>query len=84
VAFVEFGGPSGERDARLERMRRLSYADLSADRNTVATVQALEALLARHAAGQPGCVVKVNDARGGLVLYAPGQAEAEVLYPGRV
>ena len=84
VAFVEFGGPSGERDARLEQMRRLGYADLSSDRNTVATVQAMEAILARHAAGQPGCVVKVNDERGGLVLYAPGRAEAEVLYPVRV
>jgi hypothetical protein len=52
----------------------------------VATVQALEAILARHAAGQPGCVVKVNDERGlgGLVLYPPGSNEAEVLYPGRV
>jgi hypothetical protein len=84
VAFLEFGGPAAQRDARLEQVRRLGYADLSADRNTVATVQAMEAILARHAAGQPGCVVKVNDERGGLVLYAPGWAEAEVLYPGRV
>jgi hypothetical protein len=50
----------------------------------VATVQALEAILSRHAAGQPGCVVKVNDDAGGLVLYAPGRGEGEVLYPGRV
>ncbi len=84
VAFVEFGGPPEQRDDRLARMRRLGYADLSADRNTVATVQAMEAILARHAAGQPGCVVKVNDERGGLVLYVPGSSEAEVLYPGRV
>jgi predicted dehydrogenase len=84
VALVEHGGPAEQRDARLEQVRRLGYADLSADRNTVATVQAMEAILARHAAGQPGCVVRVNDPKGGLVLFAPGQAEAEVLYPGRV
>src|SRR5262249_41094987 len=84
VSFVEFGGPPGERTDRLERVRSLAYADLSADRRTVAAVQALEAVLARHASGVPGAVVKVNDARGGLVLYRPGSAEAEVLYPGRV
>jgi hypothetical protein len=84
VALVEFGGPAAERDTRLEQVRRLAYTDLSADRNTVATVQAMEAILARHAAGQPGCVVKVNDPRGGLVLYAPGREDVEVLYPGRV
>jgi D-galacturonate reductase len=84
VAFVEYGGPAEERENRLEQIRQLAYADLSADRNTVAVVQSMEALLARQAAGVPGCVVKVNDERGGLVLYAPGRAEAEVLYPGRV
>jgi hypothetical protein len=84
VAGVEFGGPKSERSQRLEKARHLAYADLSADRNTVAVVQAMEAILARHAAGEPGCVVKVNDERGGLVLYSPGRAEAEVLYPGRV
>jgi hypothetical protein len=84
VAFVEHGGPLGERDRRLEQMRSLAYADLTADRNTVAIVQALEALLAEHAAGQPGCVVRVNEERDGLVLYAPGSATPNVLYPGRV
>jgi hypothetical protein len=84
VAFVEFGGPPDGRAERLARMRALAYNDLSADRAVVATVQALEAILARQARGQPGCVVLVNDPRGGLVLCAPGQAEAEVLYPGRV
>jgi D-galacturonate reductase len=82
VAFVEYG--SGERDARLAVTRSLAYADASADRNTVAVVQAMEAILARHAAGQPGCVVKVNEDAGGLVLYAPGQAKPNVLYAGRV
>ena len=84
VAFVEHGGPAGERERRLEQVRAMSYADLSADRNTIAIVQALEALLSEHAAGRPGGVVRVNDERGGLVLYAPGSATPNVLYPGRV
>jgi predicted dehydrogenase len=84
VAFVEFGGPPEERPQRLERMRGLAYNDLSADRNVVAMVQALEAILARHAAGQPGSMVKVNDPQGGLVLQAPGHTESLVLYPHAV
>jgi hypothetical protein len=79
VAFVEFAGPAEGRAERLRSMRALAYNDLAADRNTVAVVQALEAILARAALGQPGCVVFVNDPRGGLVLTAPGKAEHEVL-----
>jgi predicted dehydrogenase len=81
AAFVEFGGPPEERSPRLQAMQSLAYNDLSADRNTVAIVQALEAILRHHAAGQPGCVVLVNEPRGGLVLQAPGRPEVEVLYP---
>ncbi len=84
VAEVEFGGPPGERDQRLARARTLAYNDLSADRQTVATVQAMEAILARHSAGTPNCLVNVNDRHGGLVLYRPGEAEPEVLYAGKV
>ncbi len=84
VAFVEFGGPAEGRRERLQAMRCLSYNDLSADRNTVAVVQALEAVLQRHAAGQPGATVEVNGPHGGLVLHAPGSAESAVLYPGPV
>lgn len=80
VAFVEFGGPAGDRADRLAQMRALSYNDLSADRNCVAIVQALEAILAKAAAGQPGCVVQVNQKEGGLVLCEPGLAETMVLY----
>jgi hypothetical protein len=65
-------------------MRALTYNDLSADRNCVAIVQALEAILARAAAGVPGCVVKVNHEAGGLVLFEPGNATPTILYPGRV
>lgn len=84
VAAVEFGGPAAQRDARLAAARGLAYNDLSADRQTVAAVEAMEAILARHAAGTPNCVVAVNDKAGGLVLRAPGMNEAEVLYAGEV
>src|SRR5262249_41758248 len=83
-AYVEHGGPPALRDERLGRMRALAYSDLSADRNTVAVVQALEAILARHAAGQPGSVAEVNTVEGGLVLRRPGHQEPVILYPGRV
>ncbi len=65
-------------------MRALAYNDITADRQTVAAVQAMEAILARHAAGQPDCVVYTDHAAGGLVLFAPGSREPEILYPGRV
>jgi predicted dehydrogenase len=84
VAFVEFGGPSSARPERLERMRALAYNDSSADRNTVAIVQALEAILARHAAGEPGSMVEVNRHDGGLVLNAAGQDRCVVLYSNPV
>jgi len=84
VAFVEFGNPSQDRDGRLEQMRALAYNDLSADRNTVAAVQALEAILQHHGEGRPGAVVAINDAAGGLVLRIPGQRDQEILYDGRV
>jgi predicted dehydrogenase len=84
VALVEFGGPPAGRRERLERARSLAYNDLSADRNTVAVVQALEAILERHAHGQPGSVVEVNGTHGGLVLLTPGASAPVVLYPERV
>ncbi len=84
VAFVEHGGPPTERARRLAEARALAYNDVSADRNTVAAVQALEAILAKHAQGDPGCVVTVNGEKGGLLLGTPGRSEPEVLYAGRV
>jgi predicted dehydrogenase len=80
VAMVEYGGPASERSQRLERMRLLAYNDLSADRNTVAVVQALEAILEQHAAGHPGSWVEVNGSHGGLVLHRPGNADPLVLH----
>jgi predicted dehydrogenase len=84
VAHVEYGGNAQERPSRLERMRSLSYTDLSADRATVAALQAMEAILTQHVAGRPGGVVTVNGPGGGLVMRLPGQAEAVVLYAGTV
>jgi hypothetical protein len=84
VAFVEFAGAPDQRPERLQRVRGLTYNDLSTDRNTVAVVHALEAILERYARGQPGCVVEVNSSLGGLVLRVPGRAEPEVLYEGAV
>ncbi len=66
------------------RFASLGYNDLSADRQTVAAVQALEAILEKHVQGEPDCVVRVNDEQGGLVLYRPGSSETEVLYDGIV
>ena len=80
VAFVEFGGAAAEREQRFQATRNLTYNDLAADRQTVAAVQGLEAILEYQYRGKPDCVVRVNDAAGGLVLLGPGSAEPEVLY----
>ena len=84
VALVEFGGPKSERDARLATAAATAYNDLSADRQTVAAVQAMEAILAKHSAGTPNTFVEVNSADGGLVLRSPGTGVAEVLYAHRI
>jgi D-galacturonate reductase len=84
LSYVEFAGAKSDRTKRYQEMQALGYNDLSKDRQTVAAVQALEAILAHHAAGEPDCVVRVNDAHGGLVLYRPGKAEPVVLYGGTV
>jgi predicted dehydrogenase len=84
VAFVEFGGAPARRSDRLEQMRSLAYNDVSADRNTVAVVQALESILQSHAEGFPGSSVAINGALGGLVLSIPGKPSPIVLYSGEV
>jgi hypothetical protein len=83
VAYVEHGGPAPQRGDRLSAMRGLAYNDLSADRNCVAIVQAMEAILQCHATGEPGARVEVNGEHGGLVLWRQAQKPA-VLYSGRV
>jgi D-galacturonate reductase len=84
LAYVEYGGEEQGRAKRLEEIRGLQYNDLAADRQTVAAVQALEAILERQARGEPDCVVRVNDRHGGLVLYRPGSSEPTILYSGEV
>lgn len=84
LAYVKFAGAASDESKRLAQVQSLSYNDLAADRQSVAAVQALEAILERHAAGEPDCVVRVNDSHGGLVLYRPGKAEPVVLYAGRI
>lgn len=84
VAYVEHGGPAAERDRRLAEMQKLAYNDIAADRQTVAAVEAMEAILANHVAGRPNCVVEFDTKDGGLVLLVPGSNERQVLYSGRV
>lgn len=79
VAYVEFGGPREGRRDRLARMRELAYNDLSADRQVVAAVHAMEAILEHAARGQPDGVVRV-ERDGRLKLFLPGRAEPVVLY----
>ncbi len=79
LAYVKFGGPDSEQQKRYEQIQSLAYNDLSADWQTVAAVQALEAILERQAAGKPDCVVRIGDPHGKLVLYRPGQSTPTVL-----
>jgi predicted dehydrogenase len=84
VAFVEFGGSPALRPERLNQMRALSYNDLAADRNTVAIVQAMEAILDRHAKGEPGSMVEVNGKIKGLIQHLPAGTASVVLYSSEV
>ena len=70
VAFVEHGGSAEDRKSRLLTIRNMSYADLSADRQVVAAVQAMEMILAQQAAGYPDCVVRYDGTN--LTLLSPG------------
>ncbi|WP_437203296.1 Gfo/Idh/MocA family protein [Planctomicrobium sp. SH664] len=84
VAYVEHGGEKAGRAARLAEMQQLGYNDLAADRQVVATVQALEAILEEASAGRPDAVVRVNGPDGGLVLYHAGNGTPKVLYAPEV
>jgi D-galacturonate reductase len=79
LGYVKFGGPDVEQSRRVAEIQALEYNDLAADWQTVAAVQALEAILDRHVAGEPDCVVRVRDPRGKLVLYHPGDSGPVVL-----
>jgi D-galacturonate reductase len=79
VAYVEFGGPADQRRGRLDEMRALNYNDLAADRQVVAAVQAMEAILEHAAKGKPDGVVRI-DADGRMKLHLPGTPDPIVLY----
>ena len=79
VATVEFGGPAEARRTRLDEMRALKYNDLAADRQVVAAVQAMEAILEHAANGRPDGTVRI-DAAGRMTLEFPGAGEPVVLY----
>jgi D-galacturonate reductase len=79
VAYVEFGGPADARRTRLAEMRALQYNDLAADRQVVAAVQAMEAILDHAAKGTPDGVVRI-DGGGRMTLHLPGASEPIVLY----
>ena len=79
VATVEFAGPAEKRRERLDEMRALRYNDLTADRQVVAAVQAMESILEHAAKGEPDGVVRI-DAGGRITLHLPGKAEPIVLY----
>jgi D-galacturonate reductase len=83
VAFVEHGR-TGTRSERLQMVNQLSYNDIRADRNTVAVIQSLEAILAAQARGHPDAVVKVNAPSPGLHLFKPGFQIPDTLYSHRV
>src|SRR5262249_23559335 len=82
VAFVEFGGPAGERGQRLNRMRGVTCNDGAAGRNTGGGGEGREAVLPRPPARLPGRVGK--GWAGGVVLRVPGKPEVDVLYAKRV
>jgi D-galacturonate reductase len=60
VAWVEHGGAASDRAMRLAEIRKLHYADLSADRQVVAAVQAMEMILDEQANGRPDRVARYD------------------------
>lgn len=80
LGYVKFGGSESDQPNRVAQMQGLSYNDLSAEWQTVAAVQGLEAILERHAAGEPDCVVRVDPEAGRLSLYRPGHATPVMLH----
>ncbi len=79
VAYVEFGGAIERRDDRLQEMRALRYNDVAADRQVVAAVQAMEAILAYAAQGAPDGVARLSP-DGAMTLHLPDRAEPVLLH----
>ena len=72
VAIVEHGGPTDTRNQRLQKVRELGHADLSADRQVVAAVEAMELILEQQAAGNPDCVARYDGQN--LTLHSTSNA----------
>lgn len=79
-SMVAQAASAEEKSLRLGEVRSMGHGALESDRNVVAIVQAMEALLAAHAEGNPGGVVVVNGAAGGLVMHLPGTLAPIVLH----
>jgi predicted dehydrogenase len=60
VGFVEHGGPANQRSQRLAEIRKLDYADLAADRQVVAAVQAMEMILEQQSKGNADRVARYD------------------------
>ena len=75
LAYVKLGGADAERSKRYAEVQALDYNDLANDWQTVAAVQALEAILERQAAGEPDCVVRIDSEERNAVLYRPGDSK---------
>lgn len=84
LAYLEYGGIQRDRNLRLRFLQKQTWCDISGERNTVAIVQAMEAILDAHANGHPGGVATFNDPAGGLVLRFPGSKETRILYAGQI
>lgn len=84
VATVEFAGPQSERAERVARITQFDYNDIRSDRQTVAAVQAMEAILEKSSQGTPDAIVYINHDLGGLALFTPGSNEPEILYSPHV
>jgi D-galacturonate reductase len=54
VAYVEYGGSRESRPGRFAAMRSHTHNDLTADRNVVTAVEAVESILSAAAAGKSG------------------------------
>ena len=70
VAEAEFGGPPDSRGVRVLALRNLAHNDLSADGQTVAAVEALEAILAERVAGR---IAHAALDAGQLLLWRQGE-----------
>ncbi|MBM3970764.1 MAG: hypothetical protein FJ302_13035 [Planctomycetes bacterium] len=67
----------------MAEIQTLSYKDLASDRQTVAAVQTLKAILAHASKGEPDCIMRVNDSKGGLGLYRVSKPKLDVLYAAK-